>query len=161
LTYDVHYGTDKNEPTIVENLSTANYSLNGELVIDENYYWKIIAHDDQGNSTEGDWWEFTTSEDGGGGSGVSWAEEIQPIFSNSCIVCHGSLGGLTLSSYISALSGGQSGDIIIPGDSENSILYKRISGNTAGERMPQGGTPLAQDKIDLIKDWIDEGALDN
>jgi len=51
---------------------------------------------------------------------------------------------------------------VIPGDAENSYVVKKLEGRqTAGARMPLGGTPL--DNIDLtnIRNWIDQGAANN
>ena len=45
---------------------------------------------------------------------------------------------------------------IIPGNSEASVLYQRISGSKSGPRMPPSG-PLPAEQIALVKSWIDEG----
>ena len=93
---------------------------------------------------------------------VSFSADIDPIFAaNSCAGCHGGSGGLVLTSHTDLMTGGNSGVVVISGDADNSILYKKISGDTAGERMPLGGSKLDQELIDKIKDWINEGALDN
>lgn len=50
-----------------------------------------------------------------------------------------------------------------PGDPENSYLLKKIRGDAdiVGARMPLGRSPLSQEQINLVRDWIMEGALDN
>lgn len=53
---------------------------------------------------------------------------------------------------------------VVPGDSANSYLYQKVSMDSppeGGARMPFGGPPLSQSQIDLIKSWIDQGALNN
>ena len=60
LTYDVYFGTADNPPLIASSLSDAEYSPEA-LNINTVYYWRIDAHDDQGNSTLGPVWQFTTS----------------------------------------------------------------------------------------------------
>src|SRR3954452_13476128 len=48
---------------------------------------------------------------------------------------------------------------VIPGDSANSLLYQVLLGPVgASQRMPQVGEPLAQESIDRIQAWIDDGA---
>src|SRR5438094_6460310 len=77
--------------------------------------------------------------------------EIQPIFAQSCFACHGSkvqMGGLRLDDKAAALAGGKSGKVILPGDSANSLIVKRITGAGGLERMPMGGAPLPPAKID-------------
>ncbi|MCU0851322.1 MAG: hypothetical protein MUC80_08670, partial [Candidatus Thermoplasmatota archaeon] len=59
LTYDVYFG-DSNPPPNVEN-DTYDTSYNlGTLNYTTTYYWRIIAWDDQGASTIGPLWSFTT-----------------------------------------------------------------------------------------------------
>ena len=46
---------------------------------------------------------------------------------------------------------------VVPGSSENSFLFHRISGNAYGMQMPPTG-PLRPEQINTIKTWIDQGA---
>jgi ankyrin repeat protein len=46
---------------------------------------------------------------------------------------------------------------VIPGSSDNSFLYLRISGNAYGLQMPPTGA-LRAEQIQTIKTWIDQGA---
>lgn len=87
---------------------------------------------------------------------VSYATSIQPIWNSSCTSCHGSSGGLTLTSYSSLMSN----DVITPGDAANSMLVKRIKGQV-GSLMPLGGPALPTATISTIENWINQGALDN
>ena len=93
---------------------------------------------------------------------VDYNSEIQPIFDNSCITCHinggAYFGGLDLSSYSEVMEGGDSGNTIVPFDSENSLLWQHVNSSY----MPpygSGNTPLTTNQIDLIAQWIDEGAF--
>jgi hypothetical protein len=49
---------------------------------------------------------------------------------------------------------------VLPGDSANSYLYWKITGNPGigGEQMPLSGGPLSPGDIDLVASWIDGGA---
>ena len=51
-----------------------------------------------------------------------------------------------------------------PGDHTTSYIWHKINGaqldvGGGGQQMPLGGAPLPQATIDLIAQWIDEGAL--
>jgi ankyrin repeat protein len=46
---------------------------------------------------------------------------------------------------------------VVPGSSENSFLFHRISGNAYGIQMPPTG-PLRPEQIAIVKTWIDQGA---
>jgi uncharacterized protein (TIGR02145 family) len=59
LTYDVYFGTDANPPLVVSGTTEQTHTP-ATLEYSTTYYWKIFAHDDQGNSTEGEVWSFTT-----------------------------------------------------------------------------------------------------
>ena len=96
---------------------------------------------------------------------VDYVTEIQPIFDNNCTSCHinggNYYGGLDLSSYASLMEGGNSGNTIVPYDHINSILYQRIILDESDNlSMPQNGSPLSQSNIDLIRQWIIEGAFE-
>ena len=89
---------------------------------------------------------------------VDYESEIQPIWDANCGNCHlgNSSGGLNLSNYQNLMSN----DVIIPGEHITSILYDRITRDNADAGdMPPGNSELSQEQIDLIAQWIDEGAL--
>ena len=92
---------------------------------------------------------------------VSYAGSIQPIWNSSCGGCHGSNGGLNLTSYANLMSGSSNnGPAVIPGDGSNSLIVRRLNGTTGG-LMPQGGPALSATTIATIETWINQGALDN
>ena len=89
--------------------------------------------------------------------GVSFQEEILPILQASCAVpgCHAAPNprkGLNLETYADF----KNGNVFNPGDSNGSEVIRRIDGGG----MPPGA-PLAEEQIQLFKDWIDEGAKNN
>lgn len=95
---------------------------------------------------------------------ISYSQQIQPIFIANCSgsQCHigGSANGLRLNNYSTLMQGGNSGAVVIPGNPDNSIIIRRLEG-TITPQMPFGGSPLPQATIQLIRDWITEGAHDN
>lgn len=89
---------------------------------------------------------------------VDFARDIQPIFRQSCVGCHGpsqANAGLRLDQKSSALQYGARR--VTPGSVENSFLYHRLTGNDFGMQMPPTG-PLKPEQIAVIKRWIEEGA---
>ena len=95
--------------------------------------------------------------------GVSFQNEVQPIFNARCITCHGDAGpedGLSLTSYENVMAGSNAGPVVLPGDPANSELVKRIKG-ISQPRMPFGQMPLTPQQIQLIETWIAQGAQNN
>lgn len=90
-----------------------------------------------------------------------FSADVMPIFEAECIVCHGSLGGWDASSYEAVMTTGNNAPVVIPGDSEGSLLAQKLLGtHTEGAIMPPSGK-LADGEIQIIVDWIDAGALEN
>ena len=93
-------------------------------------------------------------------SQVDYNSQIQPIFDTNCTTCHNYAGSATLNltSFSGLINGGVSGPSIIAGDHENSLLYQRLilPVGFAGSMPPN--VPLSQSEIDLIAQWIDQGA---
>jgi len=58
VTYDIYFGTTTSPAKIVTNNSGPSYDP-GQLTSNTTYYWKIVAWDDHGASTDGPEWNFT------------------------------------------------------------------------------------------------------
>ena len=93
---------------------------------------------------------------------VDFAQSIQPILQKNCIKCHGpekQKGKLRLDSKQAALKGGKDGPAFIAGDAAKSELIRRINlPKTDDDFMPSEGDPLPKEQLDLIRDWINQGA---
>jgi ankyrin repeat protein len=90
---------------------------------------------------------------------VDFRSDIQPLFRENCIGCHGpsqQMGGMRLDRRSSAI-GIRQGTTIGPGNAEGSRLYQKLISTRYGSRMPPTG-PLSAEQIGLIKAWIDQGA---
>ncbi len=93
---------------------------------------------------------------------VDFVKDIEPIFQDACIKCHGpekQKGDLRLDSKAVAFKGGKDGLVLEAGHADKSDLYRRITlpeGND--DVMPSKGDLLTKKQTDLIKDWINEGA---
>ncbi len=96
------------------------------------------------------------------------------IFTPICTQCHlgeSPAGGLNLeeSNSFSNLVGVKrptgSEIRVVAGDADSSFIIDKLEGNNLGDnrgsRMPLGGPFLEQSTVDVLRDWIDEGAEDN
>jgi mono/diheme cytochrome c family protein len=84
----------------------------------------------------------------------TWQNGIGDLMKTRCGACHGSanaMGGLDLSSYQAALTGGQSGPGIVPGEPNTSLVINR---QTSGKH-PGMFTP---DELQRVLGWIEAGA---
>ena len=86
---------------------------------------------------------------------VDYESQIQTIFNYSCTGCHGNSGGLNLTTYSGVMTGGNTGAAIVADNHSSSLLWVRVDNGS----MPPSGT-LSSDQVDLIAQWIDEGALE-
>ena len=94
------------------------------------------------------------------GATVSFASDILPIIESRCIGCHGgdrTEEGLDLKTHASILAGSDNGPVVIPGDAVNSLLVEMV----ATQKMPKRGPKLTPPQVQLITDWVNQGALDN
>jgi len=89
---------------------------------------------------------------------VSFANEIQPIFTEFCAACHPNAAppDLTAGNSYAAIINGD----IVPFDLNASSLYQTLITTDASELMPPSGS-LSDEDINLVKSWIEQGALDN
>ena len=84
--------------------------------------------------------------------------EVAPILANQCLECHDSLanhGGLDLSKKRPALTGGDSGEVVVAKNSAESLLWQSIE----SDAMPHERPPLSDRDKQTIKKWIDDGAV--
>lgn len=91
---------------------------------------------------------------------VSFSKDIVPIFDNSCINCHGGdriEEGLKLQTYNDIFAGSKNGAVVVPGNASNSLLAELV----ANHKMPKRGAKLSDPQVQLIIDWINQGALNN
>ncbi|MEO8493538.1 MAG: PSD1 and planctomycete cytochrome C domain-containing protein [Planctomycetota bacterium] len=93
---------------------------------------------------------------------VDYLREVKPILHERCFACHGALkqeASLRLDTGLLIRQGGDSGAAIEPGQSTASLLVARVAAASEDERMPPEGKPLTPEQIELLKRWIDGGAV--
>lgn len=89
-------------------------------------------------------------------SDLTWTSAIGPMLQEKCGVCHGSsaTAGLDVSTYASAMEGGESGPGFVPGDPEAShLVLKQQEGDHPGQLSPE--------ELQQLIDWISAGAPEN
>jgi hypothetical protein len=109
------------------------------------------------------------------GAPVSFKDQIRPLIAGltpgvkGCNTCHypgvgtqaGLLqSGLDLSSLGTLRAGGRvtGGGVVVPGSPCKSGIVKKLRGVAPGARMPKDGPFWTPEQIQLLKDWIAEGA---
>jgi hypothetical protein len=115
---------------------------------------------------------------GGGGSadmsnGISFHDHILPLIEDRCLDCHSEpyvkngrtihpKAGLRLDTYESVIKGNLDGTIVEKGNAEESTLYAVVTlDDDDPEIMPPKGEPLTEEEINMLKQWIEEGAKEN
>lgn len=94
---------------------------------------------------------------------ITFAEHIQPIFREHCNTCHSAdqaKGGLALDTFAATMRGGAGGEVVFVGDLDSSRLWALVS-HKESPKMPPEQDKIAESKLNLIKQWILEGALEN
>ncbi len=95
------------------------------------------------------------------GRRVDFAADVLPILRDECVVCHGpslQMGGLRLDRASFGREGGDSGAVISPGKSAESLFIRRLQDEKLGVLMPPTGT-LSRPKIEVLRSWVDQGAV--
>ena len=98
-------------------------------------------------------------------SSVSYYKQVRPIFQAHCQGCHQPAkpsGEYVMTDFARLTAGGETGDAaIVPGDLDASYLITLITPTDGAAEMPKGKPPLAEAEIDLIRQWISQGATDD
>ncbi|QDT35776.1 WD40 domain-containing protein [Stratiformator vulcanicus] len=90
-------------------------------------------------------------------------KHVKPIFRAKCAGCHNAsdkIAGLDLTTYAGLMQGGGAGDSIEPGDASASYLYMLVS-HESEPTMPPESPKMADDKLAMIREWINIGAPEN
>ena len=93
---------------------------------------------------------------------ASFSRDIAPILVTECLACHSNdkaKGGYRVHTFAALLSPGKSHEpAVVPGQPEESELFKRITTHDEIDRMPQDDEPLTSAQTELFRDWIADGA---
>jgi hypothetical protein len=97
---------------------------------------------------------------------IDFTREIRPILADKCFQCHGPdakqrKGKLRLDNRRDATAPAASGSpALVPGNLDDSELYRRITAEDPEERMPPASSKksLTPEEIARLKEWIEQGA---
>jgi WD40 repeat protein len=97
---------------------------------------------------------------------LTYWHDIRPVLRKHCTFCHSTKnvrdpdvsGGLALDNYDAILRGSKQ-PVIQPRNSSDSVLIQRVTATDTDKRMPLGADPLPAPTIDLLRRWIDQGAV--
>lgn len=134
---------------------------------------------DDGHTTGNGMDDHNSNDETNGDNGDEWDSdyvEVADVVQNTCALggCHGETTGEnteldfgadgddlsleTIRDVFETYEADSGRDFVVPGDAEESEFYVVVASDDPVERMPQGGDGLPDDQVDLIRDWIDDGA---
>ncbi len=94
---------------------------------------------------------------------VDYLSQVKPLLQTHCVKCHGAStqkAGLRLDTAAAARKGGDRGSALAPGQPEASLLLQVVSGShNEIPQMPYKRGPLDSVQIDLLRRWVQEGAI--
>ena len=109
------------------------------------------------------------------GEAVTFVADIQPILNERCINCHAPGGFAQMvgipwdyredTAFDDLVNRASSQDadftMVVPGDPGVSLMFLKISSESppVGEMMPLGGPPLTEGEVQLIRAWVEQGAV--
>ena len=94
---------------------------------------------------------------------VDYLRDVRPLLRAKCSMCHNEAdagGGLRLDAAVHVMKGGDSGAAIVAGNSAQSQLIQAVV--QSGELKmppPEEGKPLEAAQIQILRNWIDQGAV--
>ena len=94
---------------------------------------------------------------------ITFDDHIKPIFREHCASCHNQnekKSDLALDTYGSTMAGGSSGEVLVAGDLDSSRMWDLIVHN-AQPFMPPNQDKMPDAKLNLIKQWIEQGMPEN
>ncbi len=102
---------------------------------------------------------------GAGDAPPSYAKDIFPILRANCFACHQDAkkqGGYLMTTFEAMLQGGESQHVaIVPGKAAESYLIHEITPVNGKAEMPKNGKTLSDVEIELVRRWIDAGAIND
>ena len=96
-----------------------------------------------------------------GQSLIEFNRDIRPLLSDNCYLCHGPDAEERKADLRLDVQSEAHKSAIVPGSSDKSDAIVRILSQDPDERMPppDSGKSLSDDEVELLRRWIDEGAV--
>lgn len=95
---------------------------------------------------------------------VSFAGTVNPILQDHCLRCHSAQknkGNFSIASYDTIMKGGNRGVLVVAGDPDNSQIVGSVTKTKVPYMPPKVFPALTEDRIQALKEWIAQGALNN
>jgi uncharacterized membrane protein len=106
---------------------------------------------------------------------ISFQTDVFPIIKKNCLPCHAednyNPSELSLDSHTLLMEGGKHGAAVVPGKAAESLLVQKLGEKPPfGDRMPLdpkkkkgelSTKKLSDEEIQLISDWVAQGAKNN
>lgn len=96
---------------------------------------------------------------------IDYDRDVRPFLKDNCIACHNKTttkGGLNMETPALMIKGGESDKGLVPGKGEESIIFQAAAHTWDSEMPPKGNkvgaVNLTEPQLDLLKQWIDQGA---
>lgn len=93
---------------------------------------------------------------------IDYSTQVKPILNKNCIACHGGVrkqSGFSVLFREDMFAPTKSGKrAVVPGDPDASEMIRRITLNDPEERMPYKHHPLSKEEINILRNWIKQGA---
>jgi mono/diheme cytochrome c family protein len=92
---------------------------------------------------------------------VDFVRDVQPLLRSACARCHArgnDKGGFRFDTRELLLQGGDTGAVVVPGRSADSLLVALVAGLDPEMVMPQKGSRLTDEQVGILRAWIDQGA---
>ena len=98
---------------------------------------------------------------------ISYAKDVAPILDKFCATCHNEdedhPSQLFMDSYESLMKGGKHGQAVKPGNARESLLIQKMDAEPPfGKKMPPSKKLIPSDEqVEILRQWIDQGAKKN
>jgi hypothetical protein len=91
---------------------------------------------------------------------LRYNRDIRPLLSDNCFFCHGPDPNHREADLRLDVEGAAHESVIAAGDADESELWQRITSDISEEKMPppDSGKDLTAEQIQLLRQWIHEGA---
>ena len=90
---------------------------------------------------------------------ATFESSVKAVLQKRCAECHSGDEpdeGLRLTEANGIAAGSQSGAVIVPGNLDESLLWRRIESDSM---PPEGSADLTPDEKRIVRDWIKQGAM--
>jgi hypothetical protein len=91
---------------------------------------------------------------------VSFIKQIAPLINSKCVSCHDdkAAGKLRLDTYAEMKKGGKSGPLLSASNPRGSLIMSRVLAPNPALRMPKDAAALSNEEVNLLANWIKQGA---